>query len=123
MSSSRTGRRVPARSQPRYTLVVARTAARQIVDGLPPVVAAAVMNFITGDLLAEPRSVGKPLRQELTGTFAARRGGYRVTYDVDDDNRTVIVLDVDAIGHQARLRKAIKEIQTGDAELLDRLSR
>ena len=53
------------------------------------------MNFITGDLLAEPRRVGKPLGQELTGTFAARRGEYRVVYEIDGDERTVTVLDVD----------------------------
>jgi mRNA-degrading endonuclease RelE of RelBE toxin-antitoxin system len=58
-------------------------------------VATAVLNFITGDLLDEPRRVGKPLGQELAGTFAARRGEYRVVYEIDDDARAVTVLDVD----------------------------
>lgn len=53
------------------------------------------MNFIAGDLLAEPRRVGKPLGQELAGAFAARRGEYRIVYEIDDDERTVTVLDVD----------------------------
>lgn len=86
---------MPSGSQRRYTLVVARTAARQIAEHLPEAVAAAVMNFITGDLLDEPRRVGKPLGQELTGTWAARRGEYRVVYEVDDEASTVTVLDVD----------------------------
>jgi mRNA-degrading endonuclease RelE of RelBE toxin-antitoxin system len=86
---------VPSGSQPRYTLIVARTAARQIAERLPEAVAAAVMNFITGDLLDEPRRVGKPLGQELAGAFAARRGEYRVVYEIDDDAGTVTVLDID----------------------------
>ena len=53
------------------------------------------MNFITGDLLDEPRRVGKPLGQELAGMFAACRGGYRVVYEIDDEAKTVTVLDVD----------------------------
>jgi mRNA interferase RelE/StbE len=82
-------------SKNRYTLVVAKTAARQIAGRLPEAVAAAVMNFITGDLLDEPRRVGKPLGQELAGTFAARRGEYRVVYEIDDEAKTVTVLDID----------------------------
>lgn len=53
------------------------------------------MNFITGDLLDEPRRVGKPLGRELAGMFAARRGEYRVVYEIDDEAKTVTVLDVD----------------------------
>jgi len=82
-------------SDPRYTLVVARTAARQIAERLPEAVGTAVMNFITGDLLDEPRRVGKPLGQELAGTYAARRGEYRVVYEVDDEAHVVTVLDID----------------------------
>ena len=85
---------MPSASQPRYTLIVARTAARQIAERLPEAVASAVLNFITGDLLDEPRRVGKPLGQELTGAFAARRGEYRVVYEIDDEEMTVTVLDV-----------------------------
>ncbi len=40
-------------------------AARAIANGLPEAVAAAVLEFITGDLLREPRRVGKPLQREL----------------------------------------------------------
>jgi mRNA-degrading endonuclease RelE of RelBE toxin-antitoxin system len=35
--------------------------------------------------------VGKPLVGELTGLDAARRGDYRVIYEVDDDRKVVIV--------------------------------
>ncbi len=53
------------------------------------------MNFITGDLLEEPRRVGKALGQDLAGAYAARRGEYRVVYEIDDEAKTVTVLDVD----------------------------
>jgi mRNA interferase RelE/StbE len=86
---------VPSGNEARYTLLVTRTAARQIAERLPEAVAAAVMNFITGDLLNEPRRVGKALGQELAGTLAARRGEYRVLYEIDDEAQTVTVLDVD----------------------------
>lgn len=86
---------VPSGSGQRYQLVVARSAARQIAERLPEAVAAAVMNLLTGDLLVEPRRVGKPLQRELAGMYAARRGAYRVVYEVDDAQHTVTVLGVD----------------------------
>jgi len=73
-------------------LEIARPAARAIANGLPEAVAAAVVEFITGDLLRAPRRVGKPLQRELEGRWAARRGGYRVLYAVDEHAGVVTVL-------------------------------
>jgi mRNA interferase RelE/StbE len=42
-------------------------------------------------LAEHPRRVGKPLIGELTGLYAARRGDYRVIYEVDDDRKVVVV--------------------------------
>jgi mRNA-degrading endonuclease RelE of RelBE toxin-antitoxin system len=39
--------------------------------------------------------VGKPLRRELAGSFSARRGPYRLIYDIDDDPQRVDVLRID----------------------------
>lgn len=75
-----------------YRLQIARPAARAIADELPEPVAAAVVEFITGDLLREPRRVGKPLQRELAGRWAARRGSYRVLYVIDDEARRITVL-------------------------------
>lgn len=47
-----------------------------------------------GDLRRDPRRVGKPLRGDLTGTWSARRGPYRIVYSIDDGN-TVAVLRID----------------------------
>ena len=78
-----------------YELVVARPAARAIADDLPEAVAAAVIDFITGPLLLEPKRVGRELRNELAGIHSARRGTYRILYRINDDQRTVTVIRID----------------------------
>lgn len=81
-----------------YELVVARPAARAIAETLPEAVSAAVIDFITGSLIENPRRVGRELRKELAGIHSARRGGYRVLYRIDDNERTVTVLRIDHRG-------------------------
>jgi len=78
-----------------YELIVTPPAGRAIAEQLPEPVAAAVIEFLTGSLIREPRRVGKPLRRELAGIWSARRGTYRVLYRVRDDPREVIVLRVE----------------------------
>lgn len=87
-----------------YELIVARPAARAIAEALPEAVSAAVIDFITGSLLASPRQVGHELRNELAGIHSARRGSYRVLYRVDDSERTVTVLRIDHRGNIYRTR-------------------
>ena len=77
-----------------FELVVARSAARAIAEELPEAVAAAVIEFITGPLLEEPRRVGRELIGPLAGILSARRGTYRVLYRIDDEAHEVTVLDV-----------------------------
>lgn len=74
---------------------VSASAARAIQDKLPERVAASVVEFITGSLLVAPRRAGKPLRRELQGSYAARRGAFRVIYRIDDAERLVTVLRVE----------------------------
>ncbi len=57
--------------------------------------AAAVIEFLTGSLIEQPRRVGKPLRRELAGVWSARRGTYRVLYRIREDPHEVIVLRVE----------------------------
>lgn len=84
-------------SADRYRVVVTAPAARAIRETLPEAVAFAVIDFVTGLLLEDPRRVGVPLRDELEGVWSARRGTYRVLYRIDDERREVIVLRV---GHR-----------------------
>lgn len=81
----------------RYELVVTAPAVRAIREKLPEAVAFAVIDFITGALLDNPKRVDAPLRGELEGIWSARRGTYRGLYRVDEDNREVIILRV---GHR-----------------------
>ena len=78
-----------------YELVVAPPVARAIQRGLPENIAAAVVEFLTGPLIANPRRAGNELRRELTGVYSARRGTYRILYRIDDDAREVLVLRVE----------------------------
>jgi mRNA-degrading endonuclease RelE of RelBE toxin-antitoxin system len=58
-------------------------------------VAAAVVEFLTGPLLEQPRRVGKPLVRQLAGYWSARRGAYRVVYTVDEESRLVLVVRIE----------------------------
>lgn len=80
-----------------YELVVTAPAAQAIRETLPEAVAFAVIDFIAGALLENPKRVGAPLRGQLEGVWSARRGTYRVLYRVDDENREVVILRV---GHR-----------------------
>jgi mRNA interferase RelE/StbE len=84
---------VKARS---WRLVVAAPAARDL-DALPEKAATAVVESFQA-IAADPRRLGKPLRVELEGLWAARRGPYRVLYRIDDREQVVTVM---AVGHRA----------------------
>ncbi len=77
-----------------FELRVAASAERQL-GRLPERIAAAVVEFMLGPLCENPRRVGHPLKRELAGLWSARRGAYRVVYEIDDAGRTVTVLRID----------------------------
>ena len=81
-------------TEPEYELVVAATAERSLAR-LPEGVAAAIVEFMLGTLLDAPRRVGHPLHRELAGLWSARRGPYRVVYEIDDDAAGVNVVRID----------------------------
>jgi len=71
-------------------------AARREFDRLPISVAAAVLETL--DAIAEnPKRLGKPLMLEHEGRYSARRGPYRIIYELDDEQHLVRVV---AIGHR-----------------------
>lgn len=80
-----------------WELVVAATANRAL-SRLSEKAAAAAVEFMTGALLEAPRVVGHPLHRELAGLWSARRGPYRIVYEIDDQAQTIIVL---RINHRA----------------------
>jgi mRNA interferase RelE/StbE len=81
-------------TEPEWQLVIAASAERQL-DRLPEKIAAAVVEFMLGPLVDNPRSVGHPLQRELDGSWSARRGNYRIVYELDQQRQTIIVLRID----------------------------
>ncbi|MGH3823492.1 MAG: type II toxin-antitoxin system RelE family toxin [Pseudonocardiaceae bacterium] len=76
--------------------------AQHCLRRLPDKVVGACREFIAGPLAADPYRLGKPLQRELAGYHSARRGAYRVIYEIDDSARTVIVIRVDHRGDAYR---------------------
>ena len=89
----------------RYRLRVTGPAARALAGHLPEKVAAAVYEFITSTLLENPHRVGKRLiLLPFEGTWSARRGTYRVLYEIDEDDLVVTVTAIEHRGDAYRSR-------------------
>jgi mRNA interferase RelE/StbE len=70
--------------------------ARRQFDRLPIEVAAAVLETLEA-IRANPKRLGKRLMFKHEGRFSARRGPYRVIYELDETRHLVRVV---AIGHR-----------------------
>lgn len=68
--------------------------ARRDLRGVPPRIVPAIIESAYGDLSREPRRVGKPLQRDLEGLWGARRGPYRIIYEILDDRLIVLVIHV-----------------------------
>jgi len=69
--------------------------AERTLSRLPERVAVAVVEFLVGPLLEDPRPVGKSLQGELAGYRSARRGAYRIVYRVIDEAAVVRVVRIE----------------------------
>lgn len=78
----------------RFDLHVSASAERQIAR-LPEKVATAVVEFLLGPLRENPHRVGHELRRDLAGLWAARRGAYRVVYEIDHHAQVVTVVRIE----------------------------
>ncbi|CAN5743799.1 hypothetical protein BH23ACT8_BH23ACT8_06860 [soil metagenome] len=61
------------------------------LDRLPQKVRAAALEAIFSTIAVNPRRAGMLLLGELEGLRSARRGDYRVIFEVDEDERMVVV--------------------------------
>lgn len=77
-----------------YELRVTGPVQRQL-ERLPEGTAAAIVEFMLTALIESPHRVGGRLQRELAGLHSARRGAYRVIYEIDEEQRAVIVLRID----------------------------
>jgi mRNA-degrading endonuclease RelE of RelBE toxin-antitoxin system len=73
---------------------VATSAERKLAK-LPDKFATAIVEFMLGPLLGNSRKVGRPLQRVLLGLYSARRGSYRVIYELEEESKTVKVLRID----------------------------
>ncbi|MGH3438570.1 MAG: type II toxin-antitoxin system RelE family toxin [Sciscionella sp.] len=74
---------------------MAGPASKDIESKVPEAVATAVIEFLTGALIDNPHRVGKQLRNQLAGRYAARRGAFRIIYRMDDAHQLVTVLRIE----------------------------
>lgn len=77
-----------------WTLQVAASAERSL-SRLPERVAVAIIEFLVGPLLEDPKRIGKPLQRELANYRSARRGAYRIIYRVVDEASVVRVVRIE----------------------------
>jgi mRNA interferase RelE/StbE len=78
-----------------YHLVIKAQARRALEHQLSPSTAFAVWEFIAGPLAGNPQRVGKQLvSPPFQGDWSARRGHYRVRYQIDDEKHAIIVIDI-----------------------------
>ena len=89
-------------SADQYELRVTGPVQRQL-ERLPEGTAAAIVEFMLTALIENPHRVGGRLQRELAGLHSARRGAYRVIYEIDEEQHAVIVLRVD---HRSRVYRS-----------------
>jgi len=69
------------------------------LNRLPDKVRAAVLEAIFGSIAENPQRAGKPLRGGLEGLYSARRGEFRVIYEIDEAAGVILV-------HRAKHRRS-----------------
>ena len=80
--------------EPVFALRVTGPAERQL-NRLPERTAAAIVEFMLGTLLDNPHRLGGALQRELAGMRSARRGVYRIIYEIEETERLVVVYRIE----------------------------
>ena len=61
------------------------------LNRLPDKVRVAALETILGPIADNPQRLGKLLVGELEGLSSARRGDYRIIYEIDEDQLAVVI--------------------------------
>lgn len=73
-----------------YEVKITPTALRHL-DRLPDKVRDAALATIFGPIAENPARAGKPLEDELEGLRSARRGDYRIVYEILESQAVVTI--------------------------------
>lgn len=73
-----------------YDLEITSEGLRHL-NQLPEKVRAAALTTILGPIANNPQRLGKPLLGELEGLRSARRGDYRIIYEIIEDEMIVLI--------------------------------
>jgi mRNA interferase RelE/StbE len=77
-----------------YSVTFSSQARRALTVHLPEAVASACFEFISGALAENPYRVVKPMREPMAPLYSARRGEFRVIYNIHEDRVLVHVVTV-----------------------------
>ena len=83
----------------KYEIVFSPSAKLDLQQRLPLKVVDTIISFIYGALAENPQRVGKPLDGPFKGAYSARRGDYRIIYEIRE--REILVF-VTKIQHRAK---------------------
>lgn len=61
------------------------------LNQLPDRIREAALSALFGPIAENPRRLGKPLLGELEGLTVARRGDYRIIYEILEEDQVVVV--------------------------------
>ncbi|MDO5628913.1 MAG: type II toxin-antitoxin system RelE/ParE family toxin [Mobilicoccus sp.] len=86
-----------------YRVTLSASAARSL-RAVPSRIAEPLVTFAFEGLASSPRRRGKPLGADFAGLWGARRGDYRVIYEIDDEARVVAVVSISHRAHAYRPR-------------------
>ena len=78
--------------------VVWSSPARRSIGTLPEKTATAIVAYIYAVVADDPHRASHALHFELEGLHCARRGDFRVIYEIDDETSTITIT---AIGHRS----------------------
>ena len=79
-----------------YEIEITPEGVRQL-NQLPGKVRDAALESILGPIVENPHRLGKPLVGELEGLWSARRGDYRIIYEILEHEH-VVVLPAEPLG-------------------------
>lgn len=82
-----------------YQVVLSSAAVRSLKT-IPARYAEPLVTFVFVALAGDPRRRGKPLGADFAGLWSARRGDYRIIYEIDE---VVRVVDVVRFAHRAHV--------------------